>query len=167
VKEKSVRIFSLCGLLFCLDQWTKLWIRSKLVLGDEHPLIGNFFSITNFHNFGLGFGTLTSAPTPIQELFLIGVPVFALVLIVLVFVKLQDGLMLTSIALGLIVTGAISNLIDRIRQGFVVDVFKLYVPFTGVTPKFNVADLSILFGILLLSFTIFLDYKSGREGNKV
>ena len=150
--------------MFCLDQWTKLWVRSKLVLGDEHPLLGNFFSIINFHNFGLGFGVLTSAPNPIQELFLIGVPIFALVLIILVFVKIQDGQILTSIALGIIVTGAISNLIDRIRQGFVVDVFKVHIPFTGVSPKFNVADLSILFGILLLSFTIFLDYRSTREG---
>ncbi len=150
--------------MFCLDQWTKLWVRSKLVLGDEHPLLGSFFSIVNFHNFGLGFGVLTGAPTPIQELFMIGVPIFALVLIILVFVKIQDGQMLTSIALGSIVTGAISNLVDRIRQGFVVDVFKVHVPFTGVTPKFNVADLSILFGILLLSFTLFLDYRSSREG---
>ncbi len=150
--------------MFCLDQWTKLWVRSKLVLGDEHPLLDNFFSVVNFHNFGLGFGVLNGAPSPIQELFMIGIPIFALVLIILVFVKIQDGLMLTSIALGTIVTGALSNLVDRIRQGFVVDVFKLHIPFTGINPKFNVADLSILFGLLLLSFTLFLDYRHAREG---
>lgn len=163
MKEKTVRLFSLCGLLFCLDQWTKLWIRQRLVLGDELPIIGKLFSITHFQNFGLGFGMLSSAPSPIQELFFIGVPIFALVLIVLVFVKLQDGLMMTSIALASIVTGALSNLIDRVRQGFVVDVFKLNIPFASVHPKFNVADLSILLGILLLSFTLFFDPKPTGE----
>jgi signal peptidase II len=163
VKEKTVRLFSLCGLLFCLDQWTKLWVRSRLVLGDESALIPNFISITHFQNFGLGFGFLSSAPIALKELFLIGVPVFALVLIILVIVKLQDGLMMTSIALAAILTGAVSNLIDRIRQGFVVDIFKLYVPFSSVYPKFNVADLCILFGILLLSFTLLVDPKPDRQ----
>ncbi len=163
MKEKTVRLLSICGLLFCLDQWTKLWIRTRLVLGDEQPIIGNLLSVTYFQNFGLGFGVLTEAPSPIQELFFIGIPIFALVLIVLIFVKLQDGLILTSIALATIVTGAISNLIDRIRQGYVIDVFKVYLPFTAVHPKFNVADLSILLGILLLSFTLFFDPKPGRH----
>lgn len=133
------------------------------MLGDDLPVLGKFFSLTHYQNFGLGFGVLTSAPSPIQELFFIGIPIFALVLIILVFVKLQDGLMLTSVALATIVTGALSNLIDRIKQGFVVDVFKMAVPFTSVYPKFNVADLSILLGILLLSFTLFFDPKSGRH----
>ena len=153
----------MCGLLFCLDQWTKLWIRTRLVLGDELPVLGDFFKLTYYQNFGLGFGVLTSAPSPIQELFFIGIPIFALVLMILVFVKLQDGLLLTSLALATIVTGALSNLIDRIKQGFVVDVFKVTLPFSSVHPKFNVADLSILLGILLLSFTLFFEPKTGRH----
>ena len=149
--------------MFCLDQWTKLWIRTRLVLGDELPVLGDFLKLTYYQNFGLGFGVLTSAPSPIQELFFIGIPIFALVLMILVFVKLQDGLLLTSLALATIVTGALSNLIDRIKQGFVVDVFKVTLPFSSVHPKFNVADLSILLGILLLSFTLFFEPKTGRH----
>jgi signal peptidase II len=163
VKEKTVRLFSLCGLLFCLDQWTKLWIRSRLVLGDDLPVLGNFFSLTHFQNFGLGFGVLSGAPGSIQDLFFIGIPIFALILIILIFVKLQDGLMVTSIALATIVTGAVSNLVDRVRQGFVVDVFKIYLPFTSTHPKFNVADLCILFGILLLSFTLIFEPKTSHH----
>lgn len=149
MKRKYLILFSLSGLVLSLDQLTKYYFHTHFALGETRRLIPYVMSFVHARNNGFAFGLLQKAPPSLQEVFFIGVPVFALILIVLIFIKLQDNQMLTSVALTTILAGAIGNLVDRIQFGYVIDF--LAFDFGGSTlPKFNIADISILVGVVLM-----------------
>jgi signal peptidase II len=150
MKRKYLILFSLSGLVLALDQWSKLWISSHFELGFRKPLLGNWLVLVHAQNSDFAFGFFEHAPRPLQELFFVGVPVFALMLIVLIFIKLQDDQMATSVALSTILAGAIGNLIDRVQFGYVVDLLEVHAGAKVFLPLFNLADLSILTGVFLM-----------------
>lgn len=160
MKQKYLILFSLSGLILCLDQLTKHWVRTTLVMGERHDVIP-FITMVYTTNAGFAFGLLQKVPTPFQNVFLIGLPAFALVLIILIFIKLQDNQMLTSLALTTILGGALGNLIDRMRYGYVVDFLDFNVLGLKV-PAFNVADISILIGLLMMFYSTLRP--AGRRG---
>lgn len=129
-------------------------------MGERHPIVP-FASMVYTTNTGFAFGLLQKVPAPFQNLFLIGLPAFALVLIILIFIKLQDNQMLTSLALTTILGGALGNLIDRMRYGYVVDFLDFEMMGLKI-PAFNVADLSILVGLLLMFYSTLRP--AGRRG---
>ena len=98
-----------------------------------------------------------------QEVFVIGIPIFALILIVLIFIKLNDGQMLTSLVLTSILGGAVGNLIDRIQYGYVVDFVDLHFGESFHFPPFNIADCSILVGVAIMSYTTLWPPKETSE----
>lgn len=151
MKQKYLILFSLSGLILCCDQFTKQWVRTNLVMGERHELFP-FATLVYTTNSGFAFGLMQKAPSPLQNIFLIGLPAFALILIILIFIKLQDNQMMTSLALTSILGGALGNLIDRMRFGYVIDFLDLH--FLGLTiPAFNLADASILAGLLLMFYS--------------
>lgn len=108
-----------------------------------------FLDLLYTRNNGFAFGLLQRAPSPLQEVFFVGVPAFAMILIILIFIKLQDNQMLTSIALTTILGGAVGNLLDRLHYGFVVDFISIHFGSFRL-PPFNLADASIVAGVLLM-----------------
>lgn len=150
MKQKYLVLFSLSGLILSLDRLTKHWVHTHWIEGVVRPIIPGLLSFTRAHNNGFAFGMLQRAPSTLQEIFFIAVPVFALVLIVLIFIKLQDEQMWTSIALTTIFAGAIGNLLDRFKYGYVVDFLKLHWQNRVELPAFNVADCSILVGVVIM-----------------
>ena len=151
MKQKYLILFSLSGLILCLDQWTKHWARTSLVMGERQELT-SFMTLVYSTNQGFAFGLLKQAPSSLQNLFIIGLPAFALILIILIFIKLRDNQMMTSVALTAILGGAVGNLLDRLRFGYVVD----FLDFRSgpiKMPAFNVADLSILVGLVLMFYS--------------
>ena len=152
MKRKYLILFSLSGLILCLDQLTKGFVQKWLVMGESRDLIPGFLSLTARRNNGFAFGLLQKAPPSLQEAFFIGVPVFALILIILIFIKLQDNQVPTSVALTTILAGAIGNLIDRLQYGYVVDFLLVHWGQALRLPAFNVADISIIVGVLLMFF---------------
>lgn len=124
----------------------------------ERPILGSLVSASHTQNSGFAFGMLQKTTSPMRSLFFIAVPVFALVLIVLIFIKLQDDQMMTSLALSSILGGAVGNLVDRLSLGYVVDFVKI-VPL-GL-PPFNVADAAILVGVILMFISTWT--QTGRE----
>lgn len=150
MKQRYLILFSLSGLILSLDQCLKLFVQSNWQLGAEHPFISGFLAGVLRHNNGFAFGMLQRAPREFQDIFFIAVPAFALVLIVLIFIKLQDNQMLTSVALTTIFSGAIGNLLDRIKYGFVVDFLQFQWHGKWVFTPFNLADISILVGVSLM-----------------
>lgn len=150
MKRKYLILFSLSGLVLSIDQLTKHYIHSNFELNFKSSLLGPILGLTYTRNNGFAFGLLQKAPVSLQEIFFIGVPVFALVLIVLIFIKLQDNQMLTSIALTTILAGAIGNLIDRLQYGFVIDFIDLHWKDRFHCPTFNIADCSIIVGVIIM-----------------
>jgi len=130
----------LCALVVAADQVTKGVVEAELVPGEKVDLFGPL-GLTLAHNRGVAFGLAGGAGLP-----LILVSLFALGVVAYLFSRdpARPGMW---IATGLLAGGAIGNLIDRIRAGEVTD----YVDI-GSWPPFNLADVAISAGVLLLVF---------------
>jgi signal peptidase II len=140
--------------LIVLDQATKLIIDRTMALHSSITVIPDYFDIVHARNQGAAFGVLRDSS--IRLPFLIGVSLFAAVVIVLVFRKLRPDQKLSAWGLSLVLSGALGNLIDRVRLGEVVDF--LSVHWHGhYWPAFNVADSAICVGVGLLALDMILE----------
>lgn len=129
-----------------LDQLTKLWIVGAFQYGDGLPLTG-FFNLVHARNSGAAFSFLAGAGGW-QRFFFIGIALAASLLIVHLLRK-HAAERRFCFALSLILGGALGNLIDRVRFGYVTDFLDFY--FAGYHfPAFNVADSAITLGAALL-----------------
>jgi len=164
LKRKYLILFSLSGLVLTFDQLTKYLVLARTDLGAPQAIIPGFLNLVLAKNNGFAFGFLRQAPQSLQGIFFIAVPVFALILIILIFIKLRDDQMLSSIALTTILGGAIGNLIDRVQYGYVVDFLDFHLGDSHL-PPFNVADLSIILGVLLMFVSTLTQKETGGEVN--
>jgi signal peptidase II len=140
------------ALVVALDQLSKLWVRAHLTLGESLPITGRL-SLTYIGNTGSIFGLLAN------QAFLLIITGVASLLIILLFLRyLSPATTLGIVAIGLILGGAVGNLIDRLRFGYVTDFidFRLWGNFHW--PAFNIADAALTVGILMLIYYL---YKSG------
>lgn len=150
--------------IIIIDQLTKYAVVGvyDFRLGESIPVIDGFFNFTYVQNPGAAFGFLAKAPDSIRiPLFLI-VPVIAVAwLIWLIWKSYQVNILLTS-AYALILAGAVGNLIDRFRLGYVIDFLDFYWGRSHF-PAFNVADSSITIAASLLIVDLFLQTKKKSE----
>ena len=159
------KIFLIVGLVSLLaDQATKIWARAALpVTGPEGHTFGvpvevihNFWDWRLSHNTGSAFGLFHD--TTGARIFLSIIGILAVLAIVWMVQKARDDQPRLAWALGLVVGGAIGNLIDRIAFGKVTD-FVVWKYYLKEWPTFNVADVTLVVGVLLL----FLDM--AKDGN--
>lgn len=134
-------IFIIVLCVLSLDRLSKLLAAKKLLLHQSLPVIKGFFHLTLVHNRGAAFGILKN-----QTFFFILTAVSAIILISLKLGK-HKAVSLCSIALGLILSGALGNLIDRLFFGYVID----FLDFR-IWPVFNIADTSITIGAILIGW---------------
>ncbi|WP_028575642.1 signal peptidase II [Desulfonatronovibrio hydrogenovorans] len=157
-------VFILAGVILVLDQATKIWVQSAIPLWETRTVIPGFFNLVHVLNKGAAFGFLADLEGNMQTYFFIGVTGLAVVLIfhLLRTVHRRDVYLFT--ALGLILGGALGNLIDRIRLGMVIDFLDFYMG-SHHWPAFNVADMAISVGaiLLLVSFYKKKRYASGSD----
>ena len=136
-----------------LDLWTKHLILQNFMLHETREIIPGLFQLVYVQNTGAAFGLGARAASPLVPLLLnVGaIIVFFIVVVYSLRTALSDRLLQTG--LHLILGGAVGNLIDRFRFGWVVDFLDVYVTFGGREhhwPAFNVADSAISIGIALL-----------------
>ena len=129
-----------------VDQITKQLILSHYQYGDWTP-ITSFFNIVRAHNTGAAFSFLADGSGWQRWLF-VGIGVIATVLIVWQLRKNPDQKMFC-LSLSSILGGAIGNVVDRLQHGYVVDFLDFYWG-TSHFPAFNVADMGITLGAILL-----------------
>jgi signal peptidase II len=141
----------LCGLVFAADQVAKAAIEANLVLGEDVELWGPV-GLTLSHNRGVAFGLAGGAGAG-----LILVTLAALGVIVYLFARspTKPGMWA---AVGLVAGGALGNLADRIASDAVTDYIDI-----GSWPPFNVADIAITCGVLLLVFLYLREAEGGGE----
>lgn len=135
-----------CGLL--IDQITKLYIDRTMALYQSIPVVEGFFNIFYIRNKGAAFSFLSNASWRLP--FFIAVSVVASLVILIAFNKLRADQKLAQISLAMIFSGAVGNLIDRVRLGEVIDFLDVYWR-THHWPAFNVADSLICVGVALLA----------------
>jgi signal peptidase II len=131
------------------DQVTKAIVRRDLPLYEPHEIIPGLVSLVHGRNRGMAFGVLSDGEWPAQAALLAILSGGVLLLVIAQWRGLADGPVPLRIALALIAGGAVGNLIDRVRLGYVTDFVHVY--WRGHEwPDFNVADSAITVGIVLL-----------------
>lgn len=139
-------------LLIALDQLTKQLVHQQMALYDSIELLP-FFNLTYVRNYGAAFSFLSDAGGW-QRWFFTGIAVGISVVIAIWMSRLNRSQAKLSLALSLVLAGAIGNLIDRSVYGYVIDFFHLYYQ-NWHYPAFNIADSVICIGALLLIWDSF------------
>ena len=152
---KRIPYLGLTVLIIILDAWTKWLVLARIDLHEAIPVLHNFFQLVHVRNTGAAFGIGANAESKIVPMLLnVGaIAVFCVVVVYAMRSAITDRVLQTG--LHLILGGAIGNLIDRFRWGYVVDFLDVYMIWGGREhhwPAFNVADSAICIGIALLFF---------------
>jgi signal peptidase II len=157
---KPIRFYFLAAFIVACDQLSK-WAAVKTLhcptCERSHPVLGRFLALTYAENTGGAFSILNS-----QKGLFIVVALIAVIALTAAYHRYQNRNLLVSAALALALGGAVGNMIDRIRQGYVVDFFDL-----KVWPIFNIADSAITVGIALLAWQFLFTKEKTTEPETV
>ncbi len=129
-------------ILLSVDQFSKYIIRQKMSLAESIPIIKSVFHITYVENRGIAFGLFPQG----SSLFIV---ISLIIILVIIFFERKKVIksLKERFCLGLILGGALGNLIDRLRFGFVID----FLDFR-IWPVFNLADSGVCIGGILMVF---------------
>jgi len=154
-KNRNISITILIAISILLDQLSKILIRNNVDQYSEVKLIGEYFILTNVENSGAFLGMGSDFSPFIKTIFLLILPVIVLICIIVYVYRDKQIDKISLIGFCLIIGGGIANIYDRILYGSVTDF--LFIDLGGIfkTGIFNIADLSVTTGmilILLMSF---------------
>lgn len=143
LKKIGIPVFIILGII--IDQIVKSAIVDHLELSQHKVIINGVLSLTHLRNNGAAWSLLEG-----QQWFFTIITIFVLIVATWVLIKnIEKNWYVFS--LSLIISGALGNFIDRIRQGYVVDMFQVdFINF----PIFNVADILLSVGFVILFISI-------------
>jgi signal peptidase II len=151
----------LAALAFVADQVTKGVIERRIALYEVVPVIPHFFNLTHTQNPGAAFGLFADSPAAWKTVLLVIVSALMIGVVLAVVWRSPRLDWKTGAGLALILGGALSNLLDRIRYGRVVDFLDLYYrSYHWYT--FNVADSAIVIGACLLILKVGFSREASR-----
>jgi len=142
-------------LIVAADRWTKWLAARRIELGDHVTVIAHVFAISHVENPGAAFSLFDNSSSPGRVRWML--LVFTLLAVVAVFaalMKIGRSMSATTIALALILGGAVGNAYDRLRFGYVIDFLEVHIVHYH-WPDFNVADSAIVVGGMLLLLDAF------------
>ena len=149
-------VYFILGIVVIVDQITKFVIRHTMTMGQSIPVLGDIVRITYVENPGMAFGIRMGSGilfTILSSLASLGIAVY-------LFTHRQEGMQI-KLSLSLILGGAIGNLIDRIAYGQVVDFVDVGIGSLR-WPVFNVADSTVVVGMAVLLFAVFVSERKER-----
>lgn len=138
--------------VFLLDRGTKLLVMRSLAPAESIPVIPGIFHLTHVRNPGAAFGLFLN-----QRVFLVAIT--AAVIVFVILYARRTPAPWTRFGLGLLLGGALGNMVDRITVGSVVDFIDL-----RIWPVFNAADSAIVVGAILAGICLLLDAESSEAG---
>lgn len=148
--------FLISALLVGLDQWSKYLTVQNISLGETKEFIPGFLSLTHLRNTGAAWSLLEG-----KMIFFYVITVIVSVVIIYLLIKNYKKSIWYSVGLSFVLAGAIGNYIDRVRLGYVVDM--LQTDFMNF-PIFNVADSTLVVGVICIFIYLILDEKAAKEG---
>jgi len=134
----------MAALIIGFDQLTKFLVQANMQTGESFPVIANMFHITYILNAGAAFGILEHRTS-----FFVIIALVLVVAIVYLYPRLPADELILKWGTGALFGGAIGNLIDRIRIGYVIDFFDF-----RIWPIFNIADMCIVIGISCIIYKL-------------
>jgi signal peptidase II len=142
-------VASIAVLVFALDRITKTWVQENIPLHEGRQVVGDYVRIVHTQNTGAAFGLLPERTTLLSVL-----SVLAVLAIVYYYRQFANSSPLVTATLGMQLGGAFGNLLDRVTQGYVVDFVDVGIPGGWRFWAFNVADSSIVLGILCVTLLL-------------
>ena len=139
-------------LIFLVDQATKFMVATKLMLGEEVPVLENFFYITSHRNAGAAFGILQHQ----RWLFIVTTIIAVSFIVWYLNQSKHHSNKLLPLGLSFVLGGALGNLLDRVLRGQVIDFLQFNFG-TYVFPVFNIADCAICVGAVLVILNTMFD----------
>jgi len=155
--KKKILIIS--GIVLLLDQLSKILAGAFLELNASKVLIKNFFNLTYVYNEGAAWSILTG-----KRIMLIVISLISLY-IIYSFIKDFKETKKNILAFGLLIGGILGNLLDRLFLGYVRDFLDFYI-FGYNYPIFNVGDMAIFIGVILLLIAIVKGEDNGEVCRK-
>ena len=154
-KKRNISISIIIVLSIFLDQVSKILIRNNVEQYSDIKLIGEYFILTNVENSGAFLGMGSGFSPIMKSVFLIILPIIVLISIIIYVYRDKEIDKVSLIGFSIIIGGGIGNIFDRIIYGSVTDF--LFIDLGGIfrTGIFNIADLAVTTGmilILLMSF---------------
>jgi signal peptidase II len=153
-RDRRPILLLITALVILADRLTKNAIIHRIRPGYSIPIIPGIFRLSHVLNTGAAFSLMENWPPNAVRLGLIGFSIFAAIVVLVLLWRTGRALTLTSVALALILGGALGNLYDRIRFHHVVDFLAVKI-YHYNWPDFNVADSCIVIGACLLLLEIF------------
>jgi signal peptidase II len=152
-------LFSIAGLMIFLDQFTKGWVRTNVPSGSIYMpdfWLTPFARIMNWHNSGAALGLLQGFGGVITVLsFVVSIA------IIYYFPQIPSREWTLRLSMSLLLGGAVGNVLDRLYQGYVTDFISIWR-----LPVFNIADLCITSGVVILALGMLLDEIKKRKPNE-
>lgn len=148
--------FAIAAIAIVLDQITKIIANTQLTMHEQNPVMP-FFNFTLMYNYGAAFSFLSDAGGW-QRWFFTAVAIIISVVLVVWLYRLKPQEKWLGFGLALVLGGAIGNVIDRIRLGYVIDFIQWFANWKGGTyywPAFNIADAAIFVGTALILISSF------------
>ena len=158
-RRRIALVAAVALVVFGLDRLTKVAVESSLPVGASVDVVGQWVRISHITNSGAAFGLL-----PERTTFLSILSVVAVCVIVFYYRRLAADSLLIAVTLGMQLGGAFGNLVDRIGQGYVVDFIDVGIPGGPRFWSFNVADSSIVVGIIAVTALLWWQERS-RSGS--
>lgn len=151
--------FLISALFVGLDQWVKFWVVSNIDYQEIRSFIPAVLSLTQIHNTGAAWSIFEG-----QMWFFFVVTIIACAAVTYLLFKYYREFWLLPFGLSLVLAGALGNFIDRLRLGYVVDMFQTeFMTF----PIFNVADVSLFIGVAcIFIYTLFEEKLKGIKDGK-
>lgn len=154
-------LYALCAALSLallgLDQWVKHYVTVNIPLGEAQPFLPGLVELRTVHNYGAAWSSFSG-----MRWLLVAVTSVIVIAVAVVLLRRIVRHPLGVAAGFLILSGGVGNIIDRVRLGYVVDMFHL--EFWPSYPVFNVADIFVVAGVLLfLLYYLFLFDKTDSK----
>ena len=163
-KDRRGWLFAITALIIALDRVTKIWVTHHIAEGDEITIIPRYFYISHVLNPGAAFSLFTDSASPARTRWmLISFSILAAAIVLGLILRIGRRFAPTTIALALILGGAIGNVWDRLRYGVVTDFLEVFLRWGHWSyhwPDFNIADSAIVCGGILIMLDALLPGKS-------
>ena len=153
-RKRNLLITTIVFLSIALDQISKIWIRNNFESYIENSIIGDVFTLIKVENTGAFLGMGSELSETLRILLLIVLPIIVLISITIYTYIDKELDKISIIGFSLIIGGGIGNIFDRIVYGSVTDFF--YLDFGSIfkTGIFNIADIFVTTGMILIVYPI-------------
>lgn len=155
LSRRSILIFAVIIISIAVDQISKIWIRANVIAGSQTEIIGNYFTLHNVENTGAFLGMGSDLNETLRILLLLVLPVVVLAFVMRYILKDKSLDTWSLFAFASIIGGGIGNVYDRFVYGSVTDFWHIDLGGVFRTGIFNIADLSVSTGMIILLIVSF------------